>query len=674
MLKNIKDAWTTLLHGKTNNINKDYVNAQLNNTLAAIIDARFEVWNISDPSDIFLHPVVNRATQFIAYNIAQLPLKIYRGEEEYKGTPQYDIYRPNDYQSFFDFILQAVVNKVIYNEIIIRRITTTPNSNITSNLYVYNSSDCKATLDTTGRISTWDIHRETVPASDIIYIPGIKVKGLRPPTLLDILKQDFMADVKSSEFVRYFFENFAQLGGYLYYDGDANGGPTPDQMKAMVDQLNQRHQGSDKSYKLAGLTNGVKYQPLQQSLKDMDFNISKDAIRDRILLHMGVPKSVVGVTDSVDRAVAETHLKSAWQYTLKPLAEQLEISLNRYVYTPMGLTCAWDYSEIDVLQSNYTELSEQATKYLALGYTRNEINNKLKLEMPEDDEYGDVRFIPANLIPISDATIYSDTSTPPEKNFSGVENKDIDSVIKDIETKDAINKSYIGKFDRIQRKHEAIIKNKIKKHLYYQRASVLKAIEELSNKKSDTTKYVILQSIKEAIDKTTPDFIKDMEVLLTDAGNAGIELANDRINTTGGLLNNDVVSKRANLLRNVDDTTYKTIRSQVVEGIKLGETTKQISDRVRNTYNMSSYRSTIISRTESSAMINGSSAARYKEAGLKFKSWSTPKSRESHFKNHDQGVIPFDSQFQNGQSYPGDGVGGAAENVSCSCCIIPEIR
>ena len=217
-------------------------------------------------------------------------------------------------------------------------------------------------------------------------------------------------------------------------------------------------------------------------------------------------------------------------------------------------------------------------------------------------------------------------------------------------------------------------KNKIKKHLYYQRASVLKAIEELSNKKSDTTKYVILQSIKEAIDKTTPDFIKDMEVLLTDAGNAGIELANDRINTTGGLLNNDVVSKRANLLRNVDDTTYKTIRSQVVEGIKLGETTKQISDRVRNTYNMSSYRSTMISRTESSAMINSSAAKRYEEAGIQKKQWlDSPDSRDTHKDNASKGIVPMDYRYNGGLLFPGDN-GPAGETINCRCTLSPVVE
>ena len=76
----LKNIWT--------NLTKDPVvvpvvpiteqKSALDRTLAAVINQRFVEWNLNTPSDVFLHPVINRAINLLSGNIAQLPLRIYK--------------------------------------------------------------------------------------------------------------------------------------------------------------------------------------------------------------------------------------------------------------------------------------------------------------------------------------------------------------------------------------------------------------------------------------------------------------------------------------------------------------------------------------------------------------------------------------------------------------------
>lgn len=667
----LKNIWTNLTKDPVPMIPTEEQKSALDRTLAAVINQRFVEWNLNDPSDVFLHPVINRAINLLAGNIAQLPLRIYKGDVEYKGDLPFDFERPNDYQSGYDFWMLAIAQRMVNNEIIIRKVLDGVR---VSNLMLYDSLVAKEIINkNTGRITQWKLGKEVVPAEEVIHLPGIVLRGFRPIPLSEIVKNDFLADVKSSEFIRFFFENFSQLGGYLYYDGKDGLGPTPDQMQKLVEQINAAHQGSGKAYKLAGLTGGVKYDESGQSIKDMDFNLSKAAIRDRLLLHLGVHPSVVGVTDNVDRAVADTAMRALWQTTLKPIALQIESKLNNdpNIYKPFGLTCAWDFSDVEELKEDQLNKAELATKYLALGYSRNEINEKLQLEFENDPKYGEMQFIPFNLLPMDslDEPMAEEPPEPaPRPKEADLDNL-VDNVTKDIGIPKEL-KGFSRNFDKIQRENEKILRGKVKKHFFEQRSDCLKAI--LNHGSKDVTKYTLLQDIREIITDSTEAYKVIMEPLYKRIYEQGIELANSFLGIKGGTLDNLVIETRLNMLDSVDLMTYKQIRREIVESIKAGENLTLMADRVRKVFNECSVgRATTIARTESAALLNQSTYKRYEEGGVQFKYWGPPKERVSHAGNHAQGKIPFESVFQNGQSFPHDGVGGAAENVNCTCHLLP---
>jgi SPP1 gp7 family putative phage head morphogenesis protein len=125
------------------------------------------------------------------------------------------------------------------------------------------------------------------------------------------------------------------------------------------------------------------------------------------------------------------------------------------------------------------------------------------------------------------------------------------------------------------------------------------------------------------------------------------------------------------------DTVRNRIKSQLEEGIQAGETIMELSDRIRNEYNMATSRSLLIARTETIGALNGGSLLYYENEGIKFKEWLTAGDelvRDSHRACERQGAILMNERFINGLRYPGDQDGGAGEVCNCRCSLLPVIK
>ena len=377
------------------------------NELLAIRNGNFEVWEqenngaLKSPYD---NSTVRRAIDLIASNIAQVPILIFKGEE--KVAPNFELYsvfrKPNDYTSRYELVEQTLINFKLYGEAF--WFLNLNEFGIIREIYVLHPMYMKhVQKDQYSPISGW-IYNNKIPMKleQVIHFKTHNpYGGVRGLSLLDTVLTDLQADKEASTYNKSFFKNGTRVNGMIELDKEMSA--TVEEMRRVLAEFKKEHQGSTAAYKVGILSPGMKYTEYGQTMRDMEYIGGRDSIRDRILIVLGVHKSVIGVTDKIDRATADVALKSLWSITLKPDCVRIQEKLNAELfdlYYP-GLTCQFDYSAVEELKQNINSSLEAAIKFMELGYTRNEVNQRLTLGM-ETSEEGDERYISSKLKPVDE--------------------------------------------------------------------------------------------------------------------------------------------------------------------------------------------------------------------------------------------------------------------------------
>jgi hypothetical protein len=107
-----------------------------------------------------------------------------------------------------------------------------------------------------------------------------------------------------------------------------------EQYERLKKQWAERHGGSSNAHKLALLEAGGKYQQVSISAKDMDFKALRLLGRDNILGIKGMPLSVMGITENVNRANAEAGDYTFARWIVTPRLKRLQGKLNEQ-YLPL---------------------------------------------------------------------------------------------------------------------------------------------------------------------------------------------------------------------------------------------------------------------------------------------------------------------------------------------------
>lgn len=172
------------------------------------------------------------------------------------------------------------------------------------------------------------------------------------------------SDNFATEFNRKFFENFAQVGGYL----ESKDYTSPDMLDYMAKAFQEAHAGSKNAYKTVALPDGTKFTPAQRTQQEMDFiNSSKD-MRDKIMSGFRVPKSVLGLTEDVNRANAEATDYIFATRTIKPKLDLITEFFNIYLVPRYGEDLVLGYVDPTPenlqleIQENQAALAQQAYK------------------------------------------------------------------------------------------------------------------------------------------------------------------------------------------------------------------------------------------------------------------------------------------------------------------------
>jgi hypothetical protein len=140
----------------------------------------------------------------------------------------------------------------------------------------------------------------------------------------------------------------------------------------------------------------------------------------------------------------------------------------------------------------------------------------------------------------------------------------------------------------------------------------------------------------------------------------------------------DFVSRRQNLLSNVSDEIYSTIKDEISTGLNEGESIADLSSRITSAFDdISKGRAEVIAETETAAAYSYASDQAARAAGVGYKKWvhsSVPKEPRPDHLAIDGMIIPVDEAFPVGDPplmYPHDENGSAADVINCYCISIP---
>ena len=111
--------------------------------------------------------------------------------------------------------------------------------------------------------------------------------------------------------------NGAKLSGILEFPGKVS----PEFADAKNKEIEQKIAGSENVGKVLPMGDGMKYRPFQQTAVEMDFQTSRKDIRDEIMQILEVDKTVMGITEDVNRANGKSGLENFITNTIQPFSD-----------------------------------------------------------------------------------------------------------------------------------------------------------------------------------------------------------------------------------------------------------------------------------------------------------------------------------------------------------------
>jgi len=350
------------------------------------------------------HPFVYACVSAIAQPISQLPAVLFKKDDPetliYEHAVLDLLHRPNPMMTGNEFWEALLLNLLLPT-------TTTPGGqcfilpadetgnpvdlvkgDIPVELYPFNDNFVKPrTVD--HKFTGWAYKHPS--GREIFYYPDqiIRIRlfnpynwllGLSP---LSSLYASVVNDAKASELSDKFLDNNAMLGTILTTDEKL----TRDQVDMLKGLFREQYEGWSKAGKTALLHSGMKLQQVTRALSDLQLVEQRNMNREDIMAVYGVGKTILGLTDTVNRATAAVEKELFWEDTLVPLILKIWNGLNpqwvRFVDN-RDLRGKFDLSEVQALKKDVEGKINNALKLIMTGVPANEAFRIVSLDTGTD--------------------------------------------------------------------------------------------------------------------------------------------------------------------------------------------------------------------------------------------------------------------------------------------------
>lgn len=434
----------------------------------------------------------------------------------------------------------------------------------------------------------------------------------------------------ANEFLRLFFVNGAQFGGFIETEEESE-----ERIKLIKLGLKNEHVGVQNAHKMAVLPKGSKFSPVTSNMSEMQFRELDEQYRDKILSAFGVPKTLVGFTTEVNRASAEASEYIFAKYTVKPAADDLVEFLNTRV-VPLFDTTGRYYIAYDefVPENVEAKLKERELALAKRPYkTVNEVRAEDGLppveggdEIPEPiapPVPGDGAENVEKAMPIRQRVA---AGTPPRerltsRRFRQHERKErfvddlatrVAKVVEEhIDPDEVAHKEFVGRISD----HEKLLADKVREFNNRQEREVVEKLARITKTVSKGDLFDRISEVSLMVDFVTP-LLKGLAVeqAIEEWAAQGFE---GSYSTEDGALSRIVELAAKRLAQSYNDTTAKLLSKALNDGIAEGNDLGQLTERVRQVYQFSDQvRAESVARTETFYIANEASKDAYRQSGI----------------------------------------------------------
>ncbi len=423
-------------------------------------------------------------------------------------------------------------------------------------------------------------------------------RGMAPVQALAI---DLDSELYAGKWNCSFFYNSARPDGIISFEGTLS----EEQFDRLKKQWAERHEGVGRAHRIGLLEGGGKYVQMQWNAKDMDFRALRLLNRDNILGAYGMPLSVMGITENVNKANAEAGEYTFARWLVKPRCNRLKGKMNEQL-VPMfknSKNLELDFDEV-VPQTTEQKIA-QAESGMRAGYIT--INEARQLQGRDPKPGGDVFLIPFNLMP-----------TPADKKIAPPEPKPIPTEEPKSKalTPEWKQNYWVNFINGVDNKKK-LIEEAAKKRWYDQRIEVEDRLDDLEGELFDKEK-----SHKEWLLLIIPA----LSAIYTMAARDADQLVNPEtpLYSLTSTASEWLYGHAGEMIRGLDEKTLEDLRKVLSEGVSLGESIPKLTDRVKELFKgYEDYRAERIARTETLTASNKAATDRYENAGITEWEWLT---------------------------------------------------
>ena len=494
------------------------------------------------------------------------------------------------------------------------------------------------------------------------YNPYNKYRGLSPLTACLL---GLHIDYAAAAYNFYFFNKDATPAGVISSDQVLR----PEEADAIEKRWDKKHRGLRKKGSVAVLGQGSKYQPIALAQKDIQYLEQRKWSREEVFAVLGVPPALMSVLEyATIKSNIKEQKKQLFQNNLIPKMHFVEDVLRTDFFEREGykeLTGTFDISQIDALKEDYKDVIDQALKLQQLGYTANEINERLGLGF-EEAPWRDQWWISFNMVPAG-----TSEPEPPKKEV-----KQIKAPLPDVKR---IWRSLVRQTEPIEVEYAKALQE----YFYKMRQDILSKIFNHKSVKAGGTPaedFLFDPEFDELLEKISrPHFERAYKVGLDSIANQ-IETHFNMTNVRATVS----LSKRIKAIKDINTTIKDQLLGNLnpilKEGLEQGQAydtiAGKLADAARGVLNNARSRAKTIARTEINGAMNQARHDTMIESGIKKHMWTTSLDndvRYSHLQCEAK-VRVIGEPFPNGLEYPHDPAGSPEEVINCRCITVPYIE
>lgn len=440
------------------------------------------------------------------------------------------------------------------------------------------------------------------------------------------------ADNYATEWNRAFFLNAARPDSVLTHSGELG----KEEMSFLRASFEEVYRGVERAHKALVLPKGVEFTPVGWNQKEMDFVEMQRMTRDKILAGFRVPKTILGLTEDVNRANAEASNYVFALRVIKPQMERIVGYLNEFLVPRYGDDIFLDFED-PVPENRELELKENEKALAGKPYASvNEIREKEGLPPISggDSVMTDFASIPLGK-PLEEKKVRPKIKNQmrPSVRFSKNLKKrkkiseSIAKAAKEILTGNI--KEVLKVFD--EGKWEVAWKGFVVRVTPYE-----KSLAEAIRKFNKGQKKRVLENLEK---ETKTKVVKQFENLFDDEEEISIlidgatpilrELLEKEGKEAAKLIGSTVfeanlervvngLNKRIGLMaKTYNETTLDLLKEKLKEGLEAGESLPELAERVRQIYEFSDeVRAERVARTEAFAVANSATREAWRQSGV----------------------------------------------------------